>query len=170
MGTQTTTQTVETMSVPADMLALRTVDQQPLCVTVPGNAPITVTGHTNARYFQKVTVEDIANKTTYVFTGSGEDETAMEVQGSKEKGVVLLHALESKPLYRTLTVLCEYSSQGPSGRLEKSAVLVPRVLYEYNGPRHLKRMSWEIFTEDGVDNDYNDSVIRIVADVNQDLS
>lgn len=168
MTTQTTTQTFETMSVPADMLALRTIEQ-PFSLAVPGDAQITVTCHTNARYYQKVTVEDVTNKKSWVFFGSGEDETPMEVQGSKEKGVVLLRALESKPFFRTLRILCEYSCQGPSGRLEKSDVLVPQMRCEYNGPQHLKRISWEIFTEDGVDKDYNDSVIRITAEVDKDL-
>uniref|UniRef100_A0A1Y1L4V8 Uncharacterized protein n=1 Tax=Photinus pyralis TaxID=7054 RepID=A0A1Y1L4V8_PHOPY len=168
MSTQTTTQTFETMSVPADMLALRTIEH-PFCLAVPGDAQITVTCHTNARYYQKVTVEDVANEKTFVFCGSGENETPMEVQGSKEKGVVLLHALESKP-FRTFKIDCEYSSKGPSGKFEKSDVLVPQMRCEYDKPQHLKRMSWEIFTEDGVDKDYNDSVIRIVAEVDMDLS
>ncbi|TWU75111.1 hypothetical protein ED733_001470 [Metarhizium rileyi] len=153
----------KTMSVPADMLALRTVEQ-PVHITVPGTAQITVTGHTNARFYQKVTVTDVANGKIYIFTGSGENETEMKVHGSEEKGPVLLDTLPSQPLHRTLTVLFEFSSQG-EGSLEKSAVLMPRVQCEYNGLQHLKRMSWEITSEDGVDSDYNDAVIRIVADV-----
>ncbi|KHN98478.1 Calcium-mediated lectin [Metarhizium album ARSEF 1941] len=165
MSTQTATETMEVMSVPADMLALRPVEQ-PLWIAIPSLAKTTITGHTNARFHQRVTLTDVKLQKAYVFTGSGEDEMAMAIQGSNEKGTVQLQVLEGEQPYRMLSVLCEFSSQGPDGRLERSKVLAPRVLCEYQEPQLLKRMTWEICSEDGVDSDYNDSVIRITADIN----
>ncbi|KAK2761192.1 hypothetical protein FQN54_001713 [Arachnomyces sp. PD_36] len=157
-----------TISVPKDMLALRAV-REPFYITVPGNAEITVTGHTNARFYQKVTVTDVTGGQTYIFTGSGEREKVMAIDGSSAQSQVTLDSLESKPLYRTLYLSFEYSPSGSGGKLQTADVLAPRTRSEYDGPHNLKQISWEISSEDGQDKDFDDSVIQITAHINKDL-
>jgi hypothetical protein len=71
--------------------------------------------------------------------------------------------------YRTLSVFCEYSVNGEEETFSESKVLCPRTLshYDESGSNAPLRISWEISTEDGGDEDFNDSVIRIVANLDQ---
>lgn len=160
------TMSTTTTLAPTAIIATSCI-QQPVRITVPGTATISITAETNASYHQKVTVSDITGGTQYTFHGQGEGKP-MQVKNQTQNDITL--AAVGNP-YRTLSVFCEHSIKGEEGTFSESKVLCPRTLSHYeesgsasNAPL---RISWEISTEDGGDEDFNDSVIRIVANLDQ---
>lgn len=136
--------------------------KQPVVVSVPAEAKVGITGRTNADYHQRVTVKDVTGTTQYVFQGSGEGKPLTLHGGSDNSGVSLEPITGGR--MRTLAINFEHSSEGPNGTFTDSLALHPTTQTVHDASYNVKSMSWEIASEDNTDMDYNDAIIRIVAD------
>ncbi|KAK1143435.1 hypothetical protein N8T08_006763 [Aspergillus melleus] len=136
--------------------------KQPVMVTIPADAKIGITGRTNADYHQKVTVKDVTGTAQYVFQGSGEGQ-ALTLHGGSDNSRVSLEPITGGRV-RTLAINFEHSSEGPSGTFTDSLALNPTIQTVHDASNNVKNMYWEIASEDNVDMDYNDAIIRIEAD------
>ncbi|KAB8078434.1 hypothetical protein BDV29DRAFT_2815 [Aspergillus leporis] len=134
--------------------------QSPVVVSIPGNARISITGRTNADFYQKVILKEV-EKDEYIFEGTGEGK-AMTLAGGAES---LSFDSTDKSALRTWTVDFQNSTTGPSGAFRASKVLRPIYKTVYDDKFKVRSMEWEISSEDNEDDDYNDAVIRIVANV-----
>lgn len=135
---------------------------QPLQIPVPGSADIKITSTANAYFHQRVTVEDFGDGGTFIFHGRGEG-VPMQLDNGRNQ-------IELAPVrepYRTLSVTGTYSRSGRATDYHVEAAVKARTWADYGDDQNTPlRISWEIDTEDGEDQDFNDSVIVIVADLN----
>ncbi|PLB45269.1 hypothetical protein P170DRAFT_440410 [Aspergillus steynii IBT 23096] len=136
--------------------------KQPVVVSIPAEAKIGITGTTNADYHQRVTVKDVTGTTQYVFQGNGEGKP-LTLHGGSDNSRVSLEPITGSRM-RTLAINFEHSSEGPTGTFTDSLALNPTTQTVHDAGYNVKSMSWEIASEDNVDMDYNDAIIRIVAD------
>ncbi|KAF7593804.1 hypothetical protein BBP40_010861 [Aspergillus hancockii] len=132
----------------------------PVVVSIPGNASIDITGRTNADFYQKVILKEV-NKDEYIFEGTGEGQ-AMKLVGGAES---LSFTRAEDPALRTWTINFQ-NAETADGAFRPSKVLRPIYKTVYDDKYNVKSMEWEIASEDNEDNDYNDAIIRIVANVN----
>ncbi|KAE8356173.1 hypothetical protein BDV28DRAFT_127769 [Aspergillus coremiiformis] len=134
--------------------------ESPVVVSIPGGARIHITGVTNADFHQKVTVQEVGRE-QYVFEGSGEAKS-MLLRGGAE-------SVDLEPLagsgFRTWTINFQNSASGAEDSFKTSKVLRPIYNTVYDDNYNVRSMQWEIASEDNVDDDYNDAIIRIVADI-----
>lgn len=71
--------------------------------------------------------------------------------------------------FRTLSVLCEHLEPGDT-MYRISRVWPPRTWTEYNRDDNVTTIQWEIDSEDWKDDDFNDSVITIVAHLDREVA
>ncbi|GAB1197489.1 hypothetical protein APSETT444_006784 [Aspergillus pseudonomiae] len=130
----------------------------PVVISIPDGAKVHISGKTNADFRQRVTVEEIG-RGKYIFEGSGEDK-AMTLEGGDES--VDLEPIKGSG-FRTWTINFQNSSSGAEYRMSK--VLRPVYNTVYDANYKVQKMEWEIASEDNVDDDYNDAIIRFSADI-----
>ncbi|KAB8264080.1 hypothetical protein BDV32DRAFT_92311 [Aspergillus pseudonomiae] len=130
----------------------------PVVISIPDGAKVHISGKTNADFRQRVTVEEIG-RGKYIFEGSGEDK-AMTLEGGDE--CVDLEPIKGSG-FRTWTINFQNSSSGAEYRMSK--VLRPVYNTVYDANYKVQKMEWEIASEDNVDDDYDDAIIRFSADI-----
>lgn len=132
----------------------------PVVVSIPEGAKIHITGMTNADFHQRVTVKEIG-KEEYIFEGHGEAQPMVLKGGA--------NSVDLEPIagsgFRTWTINFQNSSSGSDDSYRVSKVLRPIYNTVYDNDYKVRSMQWEIASEDNVDDDYNDAIIRIVADI-----
>ncbi|KAE8156898.1 hypothetical protein BDV40DRAFT_65087 [Aspergillus tamarii] len=134
----------------------------PVVISIPENAKVHIVGETNADFRQRVTVEEIGEgKGKYIFEGSGEGK-AMTLAGGKES--VDLDAITG-PGFRTWKFNFQNSISGAEDTFRRSKVLRPVYNTVYDADYKVRKMEWKIASEDNVDDDYNDAVITVSADI-----
>ncbi|KAE8362925.1 hypothetical protein BDV27DRAFT_13042 [Aspergillus caelatus] len=132
----------------------------PVIISIPKNAKVHIVGEANADFRQRVTVEEIG-KGKYIFEGSGEGK-AMTLAGGKES--VDLEAIED-PGFRTWRFDFENSISGAENSFRTSKVLRPVYNTVYDADYKVQKMEWKIASEDNIDDDYNDAIITVSADI-----
>lgn len=144
----------------------------PFTIKVPASHRITITAETNALYHQRVELTDMLQAEEYVLIGQGEDGHPMTIENN-EPGSRRVQAEATKfPLptiahpsepFRELRVACSFSkSAGIEDEWSYSKVWM-------SGPKDTDKVDvdndheWKIITEDGADDDRNDTVLLIKA-------
>ncbi|KAE8383266.1 hypothetical protein BDV26DRAFT_287766 [Aspergillus bertholletiae] len=135
----------------------------PVVISTPSSARVRIVGRTNADFHQRVTVKEVGRE-EYIFEGSGENK-AMTLKGGNVESVDLgpLEADDGK--FRTWTFNFQNSSSGAEDSFTASKVLRPVYHAVHDAEYKVQAMEWEISSEDNIDDDYNDAVIRLVADL-----
>ncbi|KAK3291607.1 uncharacterized protein B0H64DRAFT_478348 [Chaetomium fimeti] len=145
------------------------VGRGPFTIKVPAGHRVEIKAHTNALYRQKVDVADVLKVENYVMTGDGEDKPmtfdngepgsrGVHITGGKFTLPTIAHPVEA---YRELKVTCTFSRPGET-KWHNSEVWI-------RGPRETDDIDpnsdheWEVKTEDGADDDRNDTVLHINA-------
>lgn len=121
----------------------------PVSVTIPKDAMVTLTAVANAGWYQRVTLTWPGN--TVVFQGSGEG-VAMTMPNGQD-------VMDVGPAVQPyqISALFEFSSSGPNGPFSRARVQNPVILSK--GPFTIN----QITSEDSNDNDNNDTYLTIVA-------
>ncbi|KAE8347846.1 hypothetical protein BDV24DRAFT_2134 [Aspergillus arachidicola] len=132
----------------------------PVVISIPESAKIHIVGKTNADFRQRVTVEEIG-KDKYIFEGSGEGKPMTLVGGSE--------SVDLEPIkgtgFRTWKIDFQNSSSGAEDSFRMSKVLRPVYNTVYDADYKVRKMEWEIASEDNIDDDYNDAIITVSADI-----
>ncbi|KAK4445390.1 hypothetical protein QBC34DRAFT_384423 [Podospora aff. communis PSN243] len=146
--------------------------KSPFTIMIPASHKITITAKTSALYRQRVVLTDMLKAEAYDMMGQGEDNRLMTIQNHEPGSANVLETAENfvlptiahpmKP-YREVEVVCSFLRPGESeDDWHPSEVWV-------DGPEPREEVDlgldhkWVVTTEDGADDDRNDTVVEIVA-------
>lgn len=150
-------------------IEVRSIEKRPFTIKVPARHKVTITAKTNAAYRQRVDLTDVLKAEDYVILGQGEFGRIMTIENNEpgSRGVrenaerfVLPTIAHPSERYREFEVACFFSRPGDGeDEWHPSQAWV-------TGPKDIDPHvdhEWVITTEDGADDDRNDTVLHIWA-------
>lgn len=121
----------------------------PVSINIPKDAMVTLTAVANAGWYQRVTLTWPGNTVVFQGTGEGVAMTTPDGQDVRDVGPAL------QPYQ--ISALFEFSQNGPSGPFSRARVQNPVILTK--DPFKITQVT----SEDGADNDNNDTYLTVVA-------